>query len=269
MKKFAVIGSPISHSLSPQIHSFFAEQNNLQISYEAIEVEEKDFSAKVDSLFNEGYSGLNVTLPLKEAAYSYSKNTSERASLSESVNTLYIKGESIFGDTTDGAGLLNDFSEKKIMVKDSNIVLIGAGGSAKAILPSLISEKPRSICLINRTYEKAKLLEKKYQPTFQNISSLKVDNELETQADIVINSASAGILKEEFVLPKNIFGPKSKVYDLSYSKEETPFNLYAQKMGVNEMYDGLGMLVQQAALSFEIWNNFKPSTYTIEQNLRP
>ena len=96
-----------------------------------------------------------------------------------------------------------------------------------------------------------------------------MDNELETQADIVINSASAGILKEEFVLPKNIFGPKSKVYDLSYSKEETSFNLYAQKKGVNEMYDGLGMLVQQAALSFEIWNNFKPSTYTIDQNLRP
>ena len=109
MKKFAVIGSPINHSLSPKIHSVFAEQNNLQISYEAIEVEEKDFSTKVDDLFNEGYSGLNITLPLKEAAYNYSDNTSERASLSGSVNTLFIKGDLIFGDTTDGAGLLNDF----------------------------------------------------------------------------------------------------------------------------------------------------------------
>ena len=113
MKKFAVIGSPISHSLSPQIHSIFAEQNNLEISYEAIEVEEKDFLLKVENLFSEGYSGLNITLPLKEAAYNYSKNTSTRASLSGSVNTLYIKEGSIFGDTTDGAGLLNDFDEKK------------------------------------------------------------------------------------------------------------------------------------------------------------
>ena len=267
MKKFAVIGSPISHSLSPQIHSIFAEQNNLEISYEAIEVEEKDFLIKVENLFSEGYSGLNITLPLKEAAYNYSKNTSARASLSGSVNTLYIKEGSIFGDTTDGAGLLNDFDEKKIIVKDAKIVLIGAGGSAKAILPSLISAKPRSICLINRTYEKAELLEKKYQPAFPNISALEVDNELNGDADIVINSASAGILQEEFMLPKNIFGPKSKAYDLSYSKQETPFNLYAKTLGVNEIYDGLGMLVQQAALSFEIWNDLKPSTLKIEQNL--
>ena len=88
MKKFAVIGSPISHSLSPQIHTIFGEQNNVQISYEAIEVEEKDFVTKVDYLFKDGYSGLNITLPLKEAAYSYSESTSERAALSESVNTL-------------------------------------------------------------------------------------------------------------------------------------------------------------------------------------
>ena len=268
MKKFAVIGSPIKHSLSPKIHSVFAEQNNLQISYEAIEVEEKDFSTKVDDLFNEGYSGLNVTLPLKEAAYNYSDNTSERASLSGSVNTLFIKGDLIFGDTTDGAGLLNDFHEKKIKVKDSKVLLIGAGGAAKAILPSLISAKPRSICLVNRTYEKAELLKRKYQSTFQNISALEVDSELNGDADIVINSASAGILQEEFELPKNIFGSTSKAYDLSYSKKETPFNLYAQKLGVNEIHDGLGMLIQQAALSFEIWNNLKPSTQNLEQILR-
>ena len=147
MKKFAVIGSPISHSLSPQIHTIFAEQNNVQISYEAIEVEEKDFATKVDYLFKDGYSGLNITLPLKEAAYSYSESTSERAALSESVNTLCFRGESIFGDTTDGQGLLNDFEEKEIIVKDSKVILIGAGGSAKAILPSLISANLRVFVL--------------------------------------------------------------------------------------------------------------------------
>ena len=268
MKKFAVIGSPISHSLSPQIHTIFAEQNNVQISYEAIEVEEKDFATKVDYLFKDGYSGLNITLPLKEAAYSYSESTSERAALSESVNTLCFRGESIFGDTTDGQGLLNDFEEKEIIVKDSKVILIGAGGSAKAILPSLISAKPKSICLINRTYRNAEFLERKYQSTFTNIRALEVESELNEDADIVINSASAGVLQEELVLPKNIFGPESKVYDLSYSKKETPFNSYAKKLGVNEIYDGLGMLVQQAALSFEIWNEFKPNTQKIEQKLR-
>ncbi len=270
MKKFAVIGSPVSHSLSPQIHSTFAEQNNLQISYEAIEVKEKDFLTKVDNLFNEGYIGLNITLPLKEAAFKYAKVTSERALLAESVNTLCVKGESIYGDTTDGAGLLKDFDEKNITVKDSKVVLIGAGGSAKAILPSLISAKPRSIYLINRTYEKAVILEKKYKPIYPNIEAFEVDNELNVDADLIINSSSAGTIKKKLVMPKNLFGSesKAKVYDLSYSKKETAFNLYAQKCGVNEIYDGLGMLVHQAALSFEIWNNLRPNTLQIEQNLR-
>ena len=111
MKKYAVIGSPISHSLSPQIHALFAEEAGIDISYEAIEVTKENFKTKVDDLFNEGFMGLNVTLPLKEDAFNYAGVKSERASLSESVNTLSFIDSSIHGETTDGAGLLVDLAD--------------------------------------------------------------------------------------------------------------------------------------------------------------
>ena len=143
MKKYAVIGSPISHSLSPQIHALFAEEAGIDISYEAIEVTKENFKTKVDDLFNEGFMGLNVTLPLKEDAFNYAGVKSERASLSESVNTLSFIDSSIHGETTDGVGLLADLADKGIRLEASSLLLLGAGGSARSIVPSLLSKNPK------------------------------------------------------------------------------------------------------------------------------
>ncbi len=269
MKKYAVIGSPINHSLSPQIHSIFAQEAGIQMSYEAVEVNKENFKTKVDELFKEGYLGLNVTLPLKEDAFDYAEVKSENASLCGSVNTLSFFKSSIYGETTDGTGLLEDFLKKGIELEASSVVLLGAGGSAKSIIPSLLSKNPKHLFLANRTEEKAKALVDRYKQDFPQIDLLVTGLNSEIKADIIINSTSAGTLSEDIHLPKNLFNSQSKVYDLTYSKDETPFNLIAMEGGSKEVYDGLGMLIHQAALSFEIWNKFKPSTEGIEQKIRP
>ena len=142
LKKFAVIGSPIDHSLSPKIHSIFAKELGIEITYEAINVEPTHFDSSVTRLFEEGYAGLNVTLPLKELAFKLADELSDDSNLSGSVNTLWKEEGIIYGDSTDGKGLIRDLQEKKINLKNKEIVILGAGGSAKAIIPNLLKEDP-------------------------------------------------------------------------------------------------------------------------------
>jgi len=269
MKKFAVIGSPISHSLSPQIHSLFAEQAQIEITYDKIEIIESNFNSKVNQLFEDGYSGLNVTLPLKQKAFNYADKKSEEALLAESVNTLFLKDSSVCGETTDGHGLLLDLQSKGIELKGSNVVILGAGGSARAVIPSLLSSNLNSLSIANRTSKKAAEIVNIHKHNNPEINQIEIDESINFEIDLVVNSTSAGTLGEEMVLPEGIFGTKTKFYDLSYSEEITPFNLMAKKRGIKETYDGLGMLIHQAALSFEMWNKFKPSTKDIQQKIRP
>jgi len=269
MKKFAVVGSPISHSLSPKIHSLFAEQAELQISYEAIEITENNFNSRVKQLFEDGYSGLNVTLPLKERAFNYADNKSDEAILAASVNTLFLRDSVVCGETTDGQGLLLDLKAKGIELEGSNVLILGAGGSARSVIPSLLSGNVNSLSVANRTRKKAAELVDIHKQKNPEINQIEINKTTHREIDLVINSTSAGTLGQDLVMPKGIFGPKTTSYDLSYSKEETHFNLLAKKRGVKETHDGLGMLVNQAALSFEIWNKFKPDVSGIELKLRP
>ena len=154
-KKLAVIGNPIDHSLSPQIHGLFAKELGLDISYEAIKVNQQSFKSKVDSLFEAGYVGLNVTLPLKELAFDYANKLSAESELCGSVNTIWKEGSILCADTTDGRGLLRDLRDKDIEVQDKQIMLLGAGGSARAIIPSLLQEGPAKLTIANRTLSRA------------------------------------------------------------------------------------------------------------------
>ena len=143
--KLAVIGSPISHSLSPKIHKIFAESLGIDISYEALHVEPVDFKESVRSLFQKGYTGLNVTLPLKLLASEFADNQSEESRLCGSANTLWKQGSAIYADSTDGRGLINDFQKQNVELKDKDVILLGSGGSARAILPSLLKKNPKRI----------------------------------------------------------------------------------------------------------------------------
>ena len=260
IKKFAVIGSPIDHSLSPKIHSIFAKELGIEITYEAIKVEPIHFDTSVNRLFDEGYAGLNVTLPLKELAFNYADELTEDSNLSGSVNTLWKEDGTIHGDSTDGRGLVRDLQEKKINLKNKEIVILGAGGSAKAIIPSLLREDPKRISIGNRTFSKAEELLESFSSLKNKMNLFEMSENLNFKPDIIVNSTSAGIKNENIELPRDLLSKDIYVYDLSYSQEDTPFLELVKSRGIENYHDGIGMLIHQAALSFKIWNNQVPDT---------
>ena len=260
LKKFAVIGSPIEHSLSPKIHSLFAESLGIKISYEALKVEEVEFTTRVRQLFDEGYDGLNVTLPLKESAFKFADSLSDDSILCESVNTLWMEDGSICADTTDGRGLMKDLLNKQLDVKDAKILLLGAGGSAKAIIPALLRNNPESITIANRTRERAEYLADRFSSPDRVMKAIPLSAEIDFEPDLIINTSSAGVLDQGMQLPSNIFSSQTSIYDLSYATSNTPFMNLALSSGLKNCYDGIGMLIEQAALSFQIWTNEVPDT---------
>ena len=260
IKKFAVIGSPIDHSLSPKIHSIFAKELGIEITYEAIKVEPIHFDTSVNRLFDEGYAGLNVTLPLKELAFNYADELTEDSNLSGSVNTLWKEDGTIHGDSTDGRGLVRDLQERKINLKNKEIVILGAGGSAKAIIPSLLKEDPKRISIGNRTFSKAEQLIESFSSSKNKMNLFKMSENLNFKPDIIVNSTSAGIKNENIELPRDLLSKDIYVYDLSYSFEDTPFIKLVKSRGIEKYHDGIGMLIHQASLSFQIWNNQAPNT---------
>ena len=260
LKKFAVIGSPIDHSLSPKIHSIFAKELGIEMTYEAINVEPMHFDASVNRLFDEGYAGLNVTLPLKELAFNFADELTEDSNLSGSVNTLWKEDGIIHGDSTDGRGLVRDLQEKKINLKNKEIVILGAGGSAKAIIPSLLREDPKRISIGNRTLAKAEELIESFSSSKNKMNLFEMSENLDFKPDIIVNSTSAGIKNENIELPEDLLSKDTYVYDLSYSLEDTPFIKLVKSSGIENYNDGIGMLINQAALSFKIWNNQLPNS---------
>ena len=260
-KKFAVIGSPIDHSLSPKIHSIFAKELGIEITYEAIKVEPMHFDSSVNRLFDEGYAGLNVTLPLKELAFNFADELTEDSNLSGSVNMLWKEDGTIHGDSTDGRGLVRDLQARKINLKNKEIVILGAGGSAKAIIPSLLKEDPKRISIGNRTLAKAEELIESFSSSSKNkINLFEMSENLNFKPDIIVNATSAGIKNENIELPRDLLSKDIYVYDLSYSLEDTPFTKLVKSRGIEKYHDGIGMLIHQAALSFKIWNNQTPNT---------
>lgn len=268
MRKFAVIGSPIHHSISPKIHSEFAKSLHLEISYKAIEVKKSSFLEKTRKLFDKNYDGLNVTLPLKELAFQYADEVSERGKASGAVNTLWKADKKIFADTTDGVGFIEDLKNNLISLENSSILIVGAGGSVKSILPNIINKKPKEVTIINRTQRKIKPLVELFKEGKTVVRTSNLQKRIKTNFNGIINASSAGLLGEEIDLPDGIFDSAEWAYDLTYSKEVTKFNSIAKENGVLNCIDGLGMLINQAALSFEIWTGLKPDTKNIIKLIR-
>ena len=225
-----------------------------------IKVEPIHFDTSVNRLFDEGYAGLNVTLPLKELAFNYADELTEDSNLSGSVNTLWKEDGTIHGDSTDGRGLVRDLQEKKINLKNKEIVILGAGGAAKAIIPSLLREDPKRISIGNRTLVKAEELIESFSSSQNKMNLFEMSENLNFKPDIIVNSTSAGIKNENIVLPRDLLSKDIYVYDLSYSLEDTPFIKLVKSRGIEKYHDGIGMLIHQAALSFKIWNNQVPDT---------
>ena len=275
-KKFAVLGHPISHSLSPQIHSLFAKEFSIDLEYKKFDVNQDDFDEKLRKFRKEGFYGLNITLPLKNSAFQICDNLSERASLCKSVNTITFLENKIFGDTTDGMGLINDLKNKAVNLKDKNILLVGAGGSANGILYDLIKTKAKIIFITNRTFSKAIKMRdywlefsKKNQVSLEVIESNSFENlnlNLNLNFDLIINATSSFLNNKESPISKNVFNylnDPGVCYELMYGYK-TPFMNEANKK-THLVFDGLGMLVEQAAESFYIWHKLKPRIKNVKK----
>ena len=249
MKKYFVIGNPISHSLSPELHNFWIKKNNINAKYEKIKLEESDLKSFIDKLRNDEIHGLNVTVPFKNKVIKYLDKLSLEVETTNSVNTIYKSGNDIIGHNTDVAGFELGLRHSKINVLHKSVFILGAGGVVSSIIFSLLSMGCKKIYLTNRTIEKAENIKKK----FDEVEILKW-GEI-PDFDIVINATSVGLNGDSLDLVLNV---KDKIfYDVIYNPKETQFLKEAKKNG-NKIENGKFMFIYQANQSFSIWNNVIP-----------
>ncbi len=267
--RLAVFGSPIKHSLSPRIHLMFAQQAGLNVEYEAIEASEEFLSREIQKLADQGGTGCNITLPLKNQAFRLANRHSERAELSESANTLSFKTTTRWrADSTDGPGLLRDLtSNLGIRLEGQRVCIIGAGGAAAGILYDLLQQQPSNLTLFNRTLEKAELLAEKFV-SVGPVEARPLDEINQgVSFDLVINATSSGHHRRQPALSAQLFGAESFCYDLNYGVAHESTRNWCHSHEVR-CADGLGMLIEQAADSFQIWTGFRPDTKPVHETLR-
>jgi shikimate dehydrogenase len=269
ISNYAVFGNPVKHSKSPRIHSLFATQTGITLNYQAIEVPLEKFSEYVGLFSSQGGVGLNITVPFKEEAASLCTRLTERAKLCGSVNTLrFDKQLNIHGDTTDGQGLINDLIiNHQINIKDKSVLVLGAGGSVKAIIKPFCEQKPSQIVIANRTVSRAEELADKFSE-LGHISASPYSELSHRSFDLIINGTSLSLKGELPAIPETVIHQNTCCYDLMYSDAATVFMTWAEEQGAVKVLDGLGMLVEQAAESFLIWHGVKPDTASIIKALR-
>jgi shikimate dehydrogenase len=253
--QLALFGHPVMHSLSPQIHQEFARQFNLDINYQLIDVNTDKLNKQVQSFFAQGGHGANVTVPHKQQVMAICDQLTDRAQQTGAVNTLFKKNDQLWGDNTDGIGLLADLQAKNINLAGKHLLILGAGGAVYGILPALIERKPAAISLYNRTQSKAKQLANNYQLINCLNKSELISNG--PDFDIIINGTGCGHAGIAPILPSNL-SPQTVAYDLSYGAVSKPFIEACHAAGLSIAHSGIGMLKQQAAYAFALWFNQHP-----------
>lgn len=260
---YAVAGNPISHSKSPAIHKRFAEQSNQKMHYGRLQPALGEFKTAAQAFFAAGGKGMNVTVPFKLDAQALAEVLTPRAQLAGAVNTLRIDDGKIFGDNTDGAGLVRDLLAQGIQIKGARILLLGAGGASRGVLGPLLEQSPKELIIANRSNAKADELVQLFSGmagslpvALQAVSLSDLEDAAKTTSpfDLIINATAAGLSDASPIsdaAASNIFTPRSFAYDMVYGKA-TAFMQQALHRGAR-VGDGLGMLVEQAADAFLIW----------------
>lgn len=272
--RYAVFGNPIKHSKSPQIHTLFAEQTGQSLIYTAELAEIGQFAEAVQQFLKDNGKGLNVTVPFKEDAWKLTDIHSERAKLAGAVNTIKLEDDGrLYGDTTDGTGLVQDLIKNhQVDIEGKSILIIGAGGAVRGVLQAFLEQRPASILITNRTAEKATQLAddfsdlgKKHGSTIDGCGLDGLDGK---SFDIVINGTSASLQGELPPIPGTIFNRHACSYDMMYGAQDTVFMQWSKDKGAKKVFDGLGMLVEQAAEAFYIWRGVTPETVPVIQRIR-
>ena len=263
---YAVAGNPIVHSKSPAIHKRFAEQASQKIHYGFLQPTLENFALSATQFFAAGGKGMNITIPFKLDAKSFAEVLTPRAQLAGAVNTLAIQHGKIIGDNTDGAGLVRDLLAQGVQIKDSRILLLGAGGAARGVIAPLLEQIPKQLMIANRTKIKADELVPQFSSLAQfnevvfgtlAFSDLDAIKNMPPY-DLIINATAAGLSDQSPLSPTtaaNIFTTQSFAYDMVYGKT-TAFMQQALQAGA-QVSDGLGMLVEQAADAFLVWRGIE------------
>lgn len=263
LNRYAVMGDPIAHSLSPAIHQWFANQTGQVLTYEKISMDPAYFEQYVVAFFAEGGKGLNVTMPFKERAFAMSDQVSTRCKQARAANTLWMESGQLHADNTDGLGFVRDI-QHYVTLLGRRILVLGAGGAVRGILGPVLDACPASLTIVNRTPEKAHALQHDF-PVI-DICSLQ---RLETKSyDLIINATARYFDGESLALPKALMREKPFCYDLAYQETGiTAFVAWARGLGC-QAEDGLGMLVEQAAEAFSLWHGVMPETKGVLNHFR-
>ena len=266
--RYAVIGNPIAHSKSPQIHAAFARATGQDLSYERIEAPLDRFPETIDAFVRAGGRGLNVTMPFKEQAFALSTTRSPRAELAGAVNTLARRDDRWHGDNTDGVGLVRDLTYNlDLAIEGRSVLILGAGGASRGVIGPLLGQQPARLCVANRTVARAEAL----GDAFAALGTLEAcaPEALSESFDLVVNATPWESGRDAPRWPDVIIGRRTFAYDMVYADEPTAFVRWARARGAAVACDGLGMLVEQAAESFLLWRGVRPETAPVLTALRP
>ncbi|HEY1610054.1 MAG TPA: shikimate dehydrogenase [Paraburkholderia sp.] len=270
--RYAVIGNPIAHSKSPAIHACFAQQTGEHVVYDRVLAPLDGFVATVREFIAAGGRGLNVTVPFKLEAHALADRLSPRAAAAGAVNTLRFDAEGVFGDNTDGFGLVRDIEVNLgVSLTGARVLLLGAGGAARGVVLPMLERGPRGLTIVNRTAAKAETLVAQFAEAAREAGVALAGGgpqAVEPRAYDVIVNATAGSL--DAALPEcddRAYGPQTLAYDMMYGAQPTVFMRHASSLGARAA-DGLGMLVEQAAESFHVWRGVRPDSAPVLGMLR-
>lgn len=255
-KQFAVIGNPIEHSRSPELHHAFAAKTGVDLNYVKRLAPLDGFESSVKEFFEKNGLGMNVTVPFKEQAFALCQQLTERAKIAKAVNTLWMENGVLHGDNTDGQGLVDAINALDWNLKQSKILIIGAGGATRGVIYPLVKAGAEKIVIANRTLARAEQLlnDLKTAVPEAELSVCGLDA-LEGQFDIVINATSASLSGDALILPEQL--QFQHAYEMAYGKPSS-FLDQAKTRGIATS-EGFGMLVGQAIEAFYIWNGVRPN----------
>ncbi len=270
MDKYAVIGHPVKHSLSPKIHSEFAKQCGHDIEYTILESPLDGFSDTVKNFIASGGRGCNVTLPFKIEAFELADTHSDLAKEAGAANTLqFLEDGTVYADSTDGTGITQDITNNMhYPLRAKKILILGAGGAARLIVGPILAHAPSQVFVANRTEQKAIDIANDFASKGMIIGVGFDALEGHAPYDLIINATSAGYTGNEINLPASLIGEHTWCYDLMYGKQGAPFLEWAKQFNPQCCIDGLGMLVEQAAASFYVWRGVYPETKPVIELLR-
>jgi shikimate dehydrogenase len=267
--RYGVMGYPVSHSRSPVIHRLFALQTNQNLQYELLQVSPEKLETAVRQFQRTGGKGLNITVPHKSEAVKLVDQMSDRAATAGAVNTLTFKSGEVRGDNTDGIGLLRDLAVNLgVTIDGANILILGAGGATRGIVGPLLEMQPASLRIANRSLGKAQILADHFSRSGPVTACRFNVVPVSEPYDLIINATSAGLKGEAPPYPSAAISENTFCYDLSYGLEPTPFSVWARGSGAAQSVMGWGMLVEQAAESFNIWRGVRPETAPVLKQMK-